>query len=466
MIGFMPELYPDELVYSWIARYHVRTGHYSYQQTAKHLLDKKANIVSKRFLNEYSDEFFNIIKNNITIKEFATKHSMLSTYIKFLPKDKRNNLIESYENNLRYKESSIGFKIRSDGINMRYCPICAKEDREKYGETYWHREHQFVGINVCTKHKCYLVDSKMSVKSIDRSEFYVAEHIIGQHDDAEISNNKFEIKFAKYFTEVINTESNNDSNITEYLNTVLWNSEYKTNGCMVKNFNKLYNDYSELCEKINANIISSQPSLREILKNKCRTLEICILGMLLNISPYDLVNRVLPNTNKKDISDRVIFLRDVKKMSYDRIAKELNASKRTVERIYHSKENKNNLDIFKLLKDELPKFYNGDLTNGRPQKITTYTVEKQFDIPQKILISNKTYHDEIIKYNESYPEYWARELVWSYNKLKEDKAYISKNKITKQISIRKEQPVRAIPYISKYTDKKTAEAIKSLLQKS
>ena len=466
MIGFMPELYPDELVYSWIARYHVRTGHYSYQQTAKHLLDKKANIVSKKFLNEYSNEFFNIIKKNIPIKELVINHSMLSAYIKFLPKDKRNNLIESYENNLRYKESSIGFKTRSNGISMRYCPICVKEDREKYGETYWHREHQFVGINVCTKHKCYLIDSKMSVKSIDKSKFYTAEYVIEQHDDVKISNNEYEIKFAKYFTEAINTESNNDSNIVEYLNTILLNSKYRANGCMLKDFNKLYDDYSELCEKINANIISSQPSLREILKNKCRTLEICILGMLLNISPYDLVNRVLPSTNKKDISDQVIFLRDVKKMSYNRIAKELNASIRTVERIYHSKENKNNLDIFKLLKDELPKFYNGDLTNGRPQKITAYTVEKQFDIPQKILISNKTYHDEIIKYDESYPEYWARELVWSYNKLKEDKEYISQNKITKQIGIRKEQPVRAIPYISKYTDKETAEAIKLLLQKS
>lgn len=102
MIGFMPELYPDELVYSWIARYHVRTGHYSYQQTAKHLLNKKANIVSKKFLNEYSDEFFVMIKNNITIKELAIKHSMLSTYIKFLPINKRNNIIESYENNLPF----------------------------------------------------------------------------------------------------------------------------------------------------------------------------------------------------------------------------------------------------------------------------------------------------------------------------------------------------------------------------
>ena len=468
MIGFMPELYPDELMYSWIARYHVRTGHYSYQQTAKHLLDKKANIVSKRFLNEYSNEFFDIIKKNVTIKELIVNHSMLSTYIKFLPKDKRNNLIESYENNLGYKVSSIGFKIRSDGINMRYCPMCVKEDREKYEETYWHREHQFIGINVCTKHKCYLVDSKMSVKSIDRSEFYTAEYVIEQHDhdDVKISNNKYEIKFAKYFTEVINTESNNDSNITEYLNTVLWNSKYKANGCKVKDFKKLYKDYFELCEKINASIISSQPSFREILKGKCRTLDICILGMLLNISPYDLVNRVLPSTNKKDISGQVIFLRDVKKMSYSRIAKELNASKRTVERIYHNRKIECDFDILELLQNELPKFYNGHLTNGRPQKITMGTIEKQFDIPQKILISNKSYHEIIVKYDESYPEYWARELVWSYNKLKEDKAYISQNKITKQISIFKDQFIRAIPHISKYTDKETAEAIKVLLQKS
>ena len=94
------------------------------------------------------------------------------------------------------------------------------------------------------------------------------------------------------------------------------------------------------------------------------------------------------------------------------------------------------------------------------------TIEKQFDIPQKILISNKFYHNEIIKYDESYPEYWARELIWSYNKLKEDKAYISQNKITKQTSIFKDQFIRAIPYISKYTDKETAEAIEALLQKS
>lgn len=100
------------------------------------------------------------------------------------------------------------------------------------------------------------------------------------------------------------------------------------------------------------------------------------------------------------------------------------------------------------------------------KKITVGTIEKQFDIQQKILINNKSYHEIIVKYDESYPEYWARELVWSYNKLKEEKAYISQNKITKQISIRKEQLIKAIPYIYKYTDKETADTIKTILQKS
>jgi len=41
---------------------------------------------------------------------------------------------------------------------MRVCPLCVKEDRERYGETYWHLSHQLQGIDVCHKHGCYLTD--------------------------------------------------------------------------------------------------------------------------------------------------------------------------------------------------------------------------------------------------------------------------------------------------------------------
>ncbi|MDE6055387.1 MAG: TniQ family protein [Lachnospiraceae bacterium] len=48
---------------------------------------------------------------------------------------------------------------------LKYCPLCAGEDRERYGETYWHRRHQIRNMNVCTRHKCRLKSSKVPAKS-------------------------------------------------------------------------------------------------------------------------------------------------------------------------------------------------------------------------------------------------------------------------------------------------------------
>ena len=37
MISFFPEVYPDELLYSWFARYGVRTGYTNYRAIADDL---------------------------------------------------------------------------------------------------------------------------------------------------------------------------------------------------------------------------------------------------------------------------------------------------------------------------------------------------------------------------------------------------------------------------------------------
>jgi hypothetical protein len=40
--------------------------------------------------------------------------------------------------------------------SCRYCPECAKEDRMRYGEAYWHRIHQLPGLPVCPTHNTLL----------------------------------------------------------------------------------------------------------------------------------------------------------------------------------------------------------------------------------------------------------------------------------------------------------------------
>ena len=47
---------------------------------------------------------------------------------------------------------------------LRYCPECASEDTTLFGETYWHRAHQLLGVVYCTKHLVRLLDSNVPVK--------------------------------------------------------------------------------------------------------------------------------------------------------------------------------------------------------------------------------------------------------------------------------------------------------------
>jgi Tn7-like transposition protein D/TniQ len=60
---------------------------------------------------------------------------------------------------------------------LRFCPLCLKDDQEKYGETYWHRFHQLAGVLVCPLHNCFLQNSSVRWARESSSLFHPAENI-------------------------------------------------------------------------------------------------------------------------------------------------------------------------------------------------------------------------------------------------------------------------------------------------
>ena len=57
---------------------------------------------------------------------------------------------------------------------MRYCPVCYQEDLQLYGEPYWHRSHQLPDMQICTKHRCWLVDTDVTYNSARQQELFPA----------------------------------------------------------------------------------------------------------------------------------------------------------------------------------------------------------------------------------------------------------------------------------------------------
>lgn len=61
--------------------------------------------------------------------------------------------------------------------HLRFCSLCANEDRLKFGETYWHRIHQITGVEICHIHKVFLVNSKACRTSGKNSVGYMSADI-------------------------------------------------------------------------------------------------------------------------------------------------------------------------------------------------------------------------------------------------------------------------------------------------
>jgi hypothetical protein len=64
---------------------------------------------------------------------------------------------------------------------LRFCPSCVQEDREKFGECYWHRLHQVPGVEVCPIHQVAVMNSGVSKRNKNRRYIFIsAERAISE----------------------------------------------------------------------------------------------------------------------------------------------------------------------------------------------------------------------------------------------------------------------------------------------
>ena len=63
---------------------------------------------------------------------------------------------------------------------LRYCPLCVQDDRQTYGETYWHRLPQVAAVRVCPYHDCWLEDSNVPTVSgnAKRGQFIATDTLL------------------------------------------------------------------------------------------------------------------------------------------------------------------------------------------------------------------------------------------------------------------------------------------------
>lgn len=84
----------------------------------------------------------------------------------------------------------------------------------------------------------------------------------------------------------------------------------------------------------------------------------------------------------------------------------------------------------------------------RPKKVTVYAVEKLLNLPSKRIYYLPLCKAEILKYQESQEEYWAREVVWAVNKLKHDNVSVTITRIKQLTNMRDENFKACMGYLA------------------
>jgi len=145
-----PKLYPQEIIKSYAGR--VKENLLLSKSRTDKLLFGSINHTIHRDLPRLTDCFIsNLQQIGITYEVIINEHTVVPFYENFLNKERLDSLYKYLKNH----EKNVG-ALSFANSEIHYCPICVKEDFEKYGETYWRRTHNLSSIKTCYIHKCYL----------------------------------------------------------------------------------------------------------------------------------------------------------------------------------------------------------------------------------------------------------------------------------------------------------------------
>ncbi len=290
MIAYLPAIYPDELVYSWFCRYYIHSGSLNHKMALNDLFCKRSDCLSKEFIGNLNPKARERIEKEMSMEDVVLKHTMFSQYARFsMGKEQILNTLINKATVDVHKLFPILPREDNDRY-LKYCPMCVIEDREQYGETYWHRIHQIRGVQVCTKHGCKLYPSDVSAISYNSFSFCPAE--ISVNEDAKIAAaDENLMNYACYIVDIFNAPIafENNKPISDTLNKVLKSQGYMKG--IQRKVQQLTEDMSDFYSKLNVCNISSFNQVQRVLHGSlCEFSVVCQIAYFLGISVEELVS--------------------------------------------------------------------------------------------------------------------------------------------------------------------------------
>ncbi|NNN69670.1 TnsD family Tn7-like transposition protein [Vibrio sp. 3-2(1)] len=151
-----PVPYPDELIYSLVARAGIRSAITSSKQLLDEVYgDRKviATIDLPSHLSSISEQL--ISTGRFDVQQLIYEHTMFPIYAPFVDESIRIRAMERMEHCAKgsvHLMLGAPASIVKASDNFRVCPACVAEQKQKYGESYWSRLWFLPSLPYCPEH--------------------------------------------------------------------------------------------------------------------------------------------------------------------------------------------------------------------------------------------------------------------------------------------------------------------------
>ena len=444
MISYLPELYPDELVYSWFCRLYIHGGYLTHKAALTDLFEKRSCNPSKEFIGYLNAEAKKTISNVIPINKLVTDHTMFPQYARFLPSDEKLAALRLLGEGSTDPHRLFTILVRNQsGSFKRFCAACIKEDRQKYGETYWHRSHQIRNVNLCPKHKCYLINSSVSIKNESAFSFYPAQTTV-RDADVIYSQNELEHRFTDYCAELVAAPISfqKTTPISSILYKAMKDTPYMKSTGKSRYTKRFYEDITDFYSCINLqNQITFAQIQRALLGNLAEFTTITQIAFFLGITVDELIN---PKISEAEIIEEQEshYMRGSTPVDWEQLDNET-------------------VPILEKLAYDI---YNG--VNGRPDRVSEKMVCRELGLLGHQLENLPKSSAVLKRYAEPYGSAWARRIIWAYDKLlvecREKPFYWSD--IRRLSGVKKSNLDKIKPFLPKFTTLEKTAAIIELIK--
>ncbi|HDX9578516.1 TPA: TnsD family transposase [Bacillus pseudomycoides] len=170
MLTFFTNPYPDELIYSAIARYHFYSGNIDCKDTLEEVFQSRSVIPSVEIGSHFAI-LAQQLGSNYSVETILANHTIYPYYAMCLSKQRQQEIVQDVGGDGQALYARLGMIAGSicRKVGLYYCPECTKSDVEQFGEPYIHREHQLQGTDYCPHHEVQL--RKYPVDTTSRIEY-------------------------------------------------------------------------------------------------------------------------------------------------------------------------------------------------------------------------------------------------------------------------------------------------------